>query len=417
MFPPIYQTVAYEFRDTAHASKLFTFSEPGFLYTRVTNPTVDVLGKRVAALDGGTAGLAVASGMAATIMYTLAENGGRILASLYLYGGSTDAFQKLFPQFGVAFDQLPHIDDAKALERDIKPDTKAIFVETVSNPTVAVADLEVLSALAHKHGIPLVVDNTFATPYLLNPIKYGADIVVYSATKALNGHGNLIADVIYRGKREVPVGQRQLPPDEGKHLRAARPHDGTGAQPPGNVIRRDVRHADTPALSELFRRDAQPIRRISCARRNQNAVRAGGKAGVERAEGYRVSGTQSARCVGQTSERQIQPVYRLGQKYLPKGAPGMLSFGFKGTVEQSETFRDALKLWSYHGNVGDARSLIVNSPKSTHSELTPEEQKLADIEPNLLRISFGLEDADDLIADLDRGFAKVSRAKGVGHAA
>ncbi|WP_198429924.1 O-acetylhomoserine aminocarboxypropyltransferase/cysteine synthase family protein [Treponema primitia] len=196
--PPIYQTAAYEFRDTKNADGLFALTEAGFLYTRVNNPTVDVLERRVAALDGGSGAIALASGMAAIsyTLLTLAEGGGRILTSPYLYGGSADAFRRIFPNFNIHIDQSPNIDDITALEKDIKSDTKAIFVESVSNPTGVVADIEALANLAHKHGIPLVVDNTFATPYLLQPIKYGADIVVYSATKALNGHGNVIAGII-----------------------------------------------------------------------------------------------------------------------------------------------------------------------------------------------------------------------------
>ncbi|WP_059369176.1 O-acetylhomoserine aminocarboxypropyltransferase/cysteine synthase family protein [Treponema endosymbiont of Eucomonympha sp.] len=418
VFPPIYQTAAYEFRDTAHASKLFTFSEQGFLYTRVTNPTVDVLEKRIATLDGGTVGLAVASGMAAITytLLTLAENSGRILTSTYLYGGSTDAFQKLFLQFGVAFDQSPHIDDAKALERDIKPDNKAIFVETVSNPTGAVVDLEALSALAHKHGIPLVVDNTFAAPYLLNPIKYGADIVVYSATKALNGHGNLITGVIVESGK-FPWDNDNFPQME-ENIYALRDR-ATGQEcSPLEVF---------PNAAFVTRIRLRYLNYFSAVLSPFDAYLA--LVGIETLServAKQVSNTQKVIAYLEHSPHvawvkhpsvKSSPYYRLGQKYLPKGAPGILSFGFKGTVEQSEAFLAALKLWSYHGNVGDARSLIVNSPESTHSELMPEEQKLADIEPNLLRISLRLEGADDLIADLDREFVKVFRAKGAGHAA
>jgi O-acetylhomoserine (thiol)-lyase len=198
---PIYQTASYEFRDTRNADRLFALVDPGFLYSRVNNPTVDVLEKRVAALDGGSAAIALASGMAAVsyTLLTLAEGGGRILSSPYLYGGSADAFERIFPRFNINFDLSPNITDTDKLEGDIKPDTKAIYVESVSNPTGVVADIEALAAIAHKHDIPLVVDNTFATPYLLNPLKYGADIVVYSATQALNGHGNVNACLIVEG--------------------------------------------------------------------------------------------------------------------------------------------------------------------------------------------------------------------------
>ncbi|MDR1947841.1 MAG: aminotransferase class I/II-fold pyridoxal phosphate-dependent enzyme [Spirochaetaceae bacterium] len=412
--PPIYQTAAYEFRDTKNADGLFALTDPGFLYTRVNNPTVDVLERRVAALDGAAAALALGSGMAAIsyTLLTLAEGGGRILTSPYLYGGSADAFQKIFPKFGVHFDQSPHIDDPAALEGDIKPDTKAIFVESVSNPTGAVADLEVLAALAHKHGIPLVVDNTFATPYLLNPIKYGTDIVVYSATKALNGHGNLIAGIIVEAGSAAPGGR--FPWDNGKFPQLEELQ----------YVLRDRADGRERSFLEVAP-DAPFVTRIRLHYLNYFGAALGPfdayltLVGLETLSERVQKQVSNAKKVIEYLEKNkhvawvkyaglpSNPYYRLAQKYLPRGVPGIFSFGFKGTVEQSEAFLNAIELWSYHVNVGDARSLIVNSPKTTHGELKPEEQKLADIEPNLIRLSLGLEDPEDLIADLDQAFVRV----------
>jgi O-acetylhomoserine (thiol)-lyase len=405
---PIYQTAAYEFRDTNNADGLFSFSEPGFLYTRVNNPTVDVLEQRVAALDGANAALALGSGMAA-ISYTLlnlAEGGGRILTSPYLYGGSVDSFKKIYPKFNIHFDLSPHINDIAALEKGIKPDTKALFVESVSNPNGVVADLENLAALAHKHGIPLVVDNTFATPYLLNPIKYGADIVIYSATKALNGHGNLIAGLV------VEAGK--FPWDNGKFPQFQEPY----------YTLRDRSTDRERTFWEVFP-GAPFVTRIRLNYLNYFGAALGPFDAYLALIGLETLSERVAKQVATTQKiiayleknshvewikypgLKSSPSYQLAQKYLPKGAGSIFSFGFKGTIEQSEQFINAITLWSYHVNVGDARSLIVNSPKTTHGELTPEEQRLAQIEPNLIRLSVGLEDPEDLIADLDQAFKHV----------
>ncbi|MDR1286341.1 MAG: aminotransferase class I/II-fold pyridoxal phosphate-dependent enzyme [Treponema sp.] len=411
--PPVYQTAAYEFRDTKNADGLFALTDPGFLYTRVNNPTVDILERRVAALDGGSAALALASGMAAIsyTLLTLAEGGGRILTSPYLYGGSADAFHKIFPKFGIHFDLSPNIDRPGSLEGDIKPDTKAIFVESVSNPAGAVADLEALAALAHKHGIPLVVDNTFATPYLLNPIKYGADIVVYSATKALNGHGNLIAGIIVEAG---PEGAPPFPWDNGKFPQMEelqyvlrdrtdnRKRSYLEAAPGAPFVTRIRLHYLNYFGAALGPFDAYLalIGIETLSERVQKQV-----FNTEKIIAYLEKNSHVAWI--KHASLPSDPYHKLAQKYLPRGAPGILSFGFKGTVEQSEAFLNAIELWSYHVNVGDARSLIVNSPKTTHGELTPEEQKRAGIEPNLIRLSLGLEDAEDLAADLDQAFVKV----------
>jgi O-acetylhomoserine (thiol)-lyase len=405
---PIYQTAAYEFRDTKNADGLFSFSEAGFLYTRVNNPTVDVLEQRVAALDGGKAALALASGMAA-ISYTLlslAEGGGRILTSPYLYGGSFDSFGRVYPKFNIHIDRSAHINDPAKLEGAIKSDTKAIFVESVSNPTGAIADLEALAALAHKHGIPLVVDNTFGTPYLINPITYGADIVIYSATKALNGHGNIIAGLI------VEAGT--FPWDNGKFPQFQEPE----------YVLRDRATGRKRDFLETFP-DAPFVTRIRLYYLNYFGAALGpfdaylALIGLETLSERVAKQVSNAQKIAEYLEKhprvewvkfpglQSDPNYQPAQKYFPKGPGSVLAFGFKGTDEQIDKFLNSIELLSYHVNVGDARTLIVNSPKTTHGELTPEEQQFADISPNLIRISAGLEDPEDIIADLEQAFEKA----------
>ncbi|MDR2247432.1 MAG: aminotransferase class I/II-fold pyridoxal phosphate-dependent enzyme [Treponema sp.] len=405
---PIYQTAAYEFRDAKNADGLFAFTEAGFLYTRVNNPTVDVLEQRVAALDGGKAALALASGMAA-VSYTLlnlAEGGGRILTTPYLYGGSFDSFGRIYPQFNIHLDLSPHINDTAKLERDIKDDTKAIFVESVSNPAGVVADLEALSALAHKHGIPLVVDNTFGTPYLINPINYGADIVVYSATKALNGHGNLIAGLV------VEAGG--FPWDNGAFPQMVQ----------DEYVLRDRETGRKRSFWETFP-DAPFVTRIRLVYLNYfGAALSPFDAyltliGIETLSERVAKQVATAQKIAEYLETnphaewvkypglKSDPNYVLARKYFPKGPGSVLSFGFKGTQEQGDAFLNALELLSYHVNVGDARTLIVNAPRTTHGELTPEEQRSADIPPNLIRVSAGLEDPADIIADLDQAFNRA----------
>jgi O-acetylhomoserine (thiol)-lyase len=405
---PIYQTAAYEFRDTGYADGLFAFTEAGFLYTRVNNPTVDALEQRVAALDGGKAALGLASGMAA-ISYTLlnlAEGGGRILTGPYLYGGSFDSFGRVYPKFNIHLDISPNINYPEKLEADIRENTKAIFVETISNPGGVIADIEALAALAHKHGIPLVVDNTFGTPYLINPIKYGADIVIYSATKALSGHGNLIAGLV------VEAGG--FPWDNGRFPQFKQ----------SEYVLRDRATGRKKDFLESFP-DAPFVTRIRLVYLNYLGAALGpfdaylAIIGIETLSERVAKQVSTAQKIAEYLEKhpRVEWVkypglksdsnYTLAQKYFPKGPGSVLSFGFKGSQEQNDRFLNSIELISYHVNVGDARTLIVNSPRTTHGELTPDEQRFADIPQNLIRISAGLEDPDDIIADLDQAFEKA----------
>ncbi|MBR1739778.1 MAG: O-acetylhomoserine aminocarboxypropyltransferase/cysteine synthase [Ruminococcus sp.] len=398
--PPIYQTTAYDFRDTEHAQNLFTYKEAGFLYTRVGNPTVNYFAERVKALDGAKNALAVGSGMAA-ISYTLlnlAAKGGTILASPYLYGGTIDAFDRLFPELGVKIKLTDAVLDPDKLEAELTDDVKAVYVESLSNPNAYLLDIDKISEVAHRHGVPVVVDNTLATPYLYRPLEHGADIVVYSATKALTGHGNIIAGLILDNgdmslytKERYPQFYEPIVMLQGK---------ATVDIFPDNFF--------------IFRVNLVYLNLLGAALSPQDAYL--GIIGLE---------TLSERVEKQTKNAEKLVAYlesspavewvrhpsakdykfkELADKNLPNGGGGVFSFGIKATPEQEADFINNIKLFHYHVNLGDARSLIVDSPNTTHSELTAEEKELADIPANLIRISAGLEDADDLIADIEQAF-------------
>ena len=405
--PPIYQTTSFDFRDVEHAKALFGLRQLGNLYTRVGNPTVAVLEQRVAALDGAASAIALASGMAA-ISYTLlniAEGGGRILTSPYLYGGSADSFKKLYPKFGIKFDIAKNIENPKKLHEEITPDTKAIYVESISNPSAVLLDIDAIAEVAHEHGIPLVVDNTVATPYLYNPIAHGADIVVYSATKGLSGHGNVIAGLVlesgkfnwqtekfpqfsekYYTLRDINENWRSFPEVFPQAPFTARirfnylNYFGAALSPFDAYLVL----IGLETLSERIAKQVKNATALAQYLKNHKAV-----------EWVRYPGLEDS------------PYHELAKRDFKNGTGGILSFGFKGTTEQRESFLNSVKLFHYHVNIGDARSLIVNSPQTTHGELEPEEKLLADIPENLIRISAGLEDIEDLIADLEQAFNKA----------
>ncbi len=398
--PPIYQTASYDFRDTQHAQNLFTYKEAGYLYTRVGNPTVTYFAERVKALDGAKNVVAVGSGMAA-ISYTLlnlAAKGGTILASPYVYGGTIDAFDRLFPELGVNIKITDAVLDPEKLEAELTDDVKAVYVESISNPNAYLLDIDAISEVAHKHGVPVVVDNTLATPYLYRPFEHGADIVVYSATKSLTGHGNIIAGLI------LDNGDMSLYTKE-RYPQFFEPIVMLGGKSPADIF---------PDNYFIFRATLVYLNLLGAALSPQDAYL--GIIGLE---------TLSERVAKQTKNAEKLVKYlenspavewvrhpsaenykfkALAEKHLPNGGGGVLSFGIKGTAEQEAEFLNNIKLFHYHVNLGDARSLIVDSPNTTHSELNDEEFVLADIPKNLIRISAGLEDAEDLIADLEQAF-------------
>ncbi|MDR3305253.1 MAG: aminotransferase class I/II-fold pyridoxal phosphate-dependent enzyme [Clostridiales Family XIII bacterium] len=408
--PPIYQTTAYDFKDVEYAKKLFSFEEAGNLYTRIGNPTVSVLEQRVAALDGAAAAIAVGSGMAAVsyALLNVAEGGGRILTSPYLYGGSVDSFKKLYPKFGIHFDYAENIHRPEKLEAEIRPDTKAIYVESISNPSAALLDIGKIAEVAHRHGIPLIVDNTVATPYLYRPFEHGADIVVYSATKGLSGHGNIIAGLVLESGKfnwksekfpqfaEAYYTLRDTVTDEHRTFLQVFPETPFTAR-----IRLVYLNFFGAALGPFDAYLALIGLETLSERLSKQVSNAARVAGWLQARKDDVEWVRYPSLGG-------SPYRALAERDFPKGAGGILAFGFRGSDKQREAFLDAVRLFHYHVNIGDARSLIVDSPNNTHGELEKHEKDLADIPLNLIRLSLGLEDPEDLIADLEQAFEAAS---------
>ncbi|MDR1196182.1 MAG: aminotransferase class I/II-fold pyridoxal phosphate-dependent enzyme [Endomicrobium sp.] len=408
---PIYQTASYDLGSTQRADRIVSYREDGWLYTRINNPTVDVLEKRVAALDDAPAALALSSGMAAITytLFALTEGGGRILTSPYLYGGSFDSYKSILPRFGINFDFSKNIENIKELEKEIKPDTKAIFVESISNPNGALADIPVLAELAHKHNIPLIVDNTVATPYLFNPFKHGADIVIYSATKALSGHGNVIAGLIVDGGK-FKWNKEKFPQFHKKHY-TLRDEEGNSRS------YLDV-FGDTAFIGKA-RMDYLNYFGSALSPFDAYLVLIGIETLSERIEKH-VANTKKILEYLEKSPHikkihhptlQSSPYNELSKKYFPKGAGSILSFEIKGGKERGQKFIDALEIFTYLANLGDAKSLVIDPFKVTHGELTDDDLELAKIPLNLIRLSVGLEDARDLIADLEQAFEKTADYK------
>ena len=398
--PPIYQTTSYDFKNTEHAQNLFTYKEAGYLYTRVGNPTVTYFSERVKALDGAKNAVAVGSGMAA-ITYTLlnlASKGGTILASPYLYGGTIDAFDRLFPELGIKIKLTDAVLDPEKLEKELTDDVKAVYVESISNPNAYILDIDKISEVAHKHGVPVVVDNTLATPYLYRPLEHGADIVVYSATKALTGHGNIIAGVIL-DNGDMSLYTKERYPQFFEPI----------------VMLKGKSTADIfPDNFFIFRATLVYLNLLGAALSPQDAYL--GIIGLETLSERVAKQTKNAEAIVKYLESSPAVEWvrhpsakdykfkEVADRDLANGGGGVLAFGIKGTAEQEAVFLNNIKLFHYHVNLGDARSLIVDSPNTTHSELNDDEFKLADIPSNLIRISAGLEDAQDLIDDLEQAF-------------
>jgi O-acetylhomoserine (thiol)-lyase len=402
---PIYQTTSFDLRSTERADRLVHNEELGNLYTRIGNPTVGVFEQRVASLDGGAAGIALASGMAAVTysLLNLTSIGDRIVVSPYLYGGTVDAFKKVFPRLGIGVDYARNLTDLEALDALIGKDTKAVFIESISNPLGEVADIEGIAAIAHRHGIPLVVDNTFATPYLIRPIEHGADVVIYSATKALSGHGNIIAGVVVESGL-FDYGNGKFPQfSEERHWTLRDRDDSYRSylevfpEFPFTVRLRTLYLSYIGAALGPFDGYLALIGLETLSERVEKQL-----ANTRKVVDY-LTHNEFVEWVRYGS-LPTSPNYQIAQKYAPQGAGSVFSFGFKGSPRQENSFIDAVRIFSYHANVGDAKSLIVNSPRVTHNELTDKELALAGIAPNLVRLSIGLEDPQDLIDDLDQAF-------------
>jgi O-acetylhomoserine (thiol)-lyase len=399
---PIYQTSSYVFHDSAHAAARFGLADAGNIYGRLTNSTQDVLEKRVAALEGGVAALAVAAG-AAAITYTieaLAQAGEHIVAQKTIYGGSYNLLAHTLPQFGV---ETTFVDahDLAQVEAAIRPETKALYAETLGNPTSDIPDLDALAAIAHKHGIPLVVDNTFGAAYWVRPIEHGADIVVHSATKFFGGHGTTLGGVI------VDAGTFDWKAS-GKYAPIASPnpsyHGVSFAEAVGPaafvtyiraILLRDTGACISPFNAFLLLQGIETLSlRLDRHAQNTEAV---------------VKYLSAHPLVESVSHPSLptHPDHELYQRYFPQGGGSIFTFDIKGGKEQAWAFIDALQIFSLLANVADVKSLVIHPASTTHSQLT--EAELADqgIKPGTVRLSIGCEHIDDIIADLERGFAAV----------
>ncbi|MEZ2458688.1 O-acetylhomoserine aminocarboxypropyltransferase/cysteine synthase family protein [Salinicoccus roseus] len=398
---PIYQTTSYVFDDTKHAAELFGLQDVGNIYTRIMNPTTAALETRVAELEGGVAGLGVASGMAAITyaIQVLANAGDHIVSSASLYGGTHTLFTHTFKKFGIET-SLVDAKDPENVSREIKGNTKAIFVETIGNPEGNVEDLEALAKIAEDNSIPLIVDNTFATPYLCRPIEHGAHVVVHSATKFLGGHGTSIGGVIVDGGN--------FNWDNGKFPGLTEPdasyHDlvFTDAFGPAayafkirTTLLRDTGAALSPFNAFLLTQGIETLS-LRMERHVENA-----KAVAEFLESHdKVEWVDYAGL--ESSE-----YHELQKKYLPKGASSIFTFGVKGGYEAGKTFIEALELFSLLANVGDAKSLVIHPASTTHSQLKEDEQLAGGVRPEMIRLSVGLEHVDDIIDDLKKGLDAI----------
>ncbi len=400
---PIYQTTSYVFRDTQHAAALFGLEELGFIYTRIMNPTQDAFEQRMTALDGGVGALATSSGQAAqyVALMNLAESGGHIVSSASLYGGTYNQLHYTFPKMGVEVSFVDDPDDLDAWRAAIRPNTKAFYAESVGNPKGDVLDFEGVSGVAHSEGIPLVVDNTVTTPYLCQALVHGADIVTYSATKFIGGHGTSIGGVIVDGGKFDYVGSGRFPnftePDPSYHglVFSQLPEELRPAQyilKARLQYQRDVGPAVAPFNAFLFLQGLETLSlRMDRHCENARAVAQWLEARDE-VEWVAYPGLPSSRW------------HDRAQRYLPRGAGAILAFGIKGGLEAGRRFVDALELHSHLANVGDVRSLAIHPASTTHSQLTPEEQETTGVTPDLVRLSVGIETLDDILADLEAGF-------------
>ena len=403
--PPIYQSAAFDLGDTERARRLWTGAEAAGIYSRVGNPTVSVLEERIASLDGGSAAIALASGMSAIsyALLLLGEGGGNIVSASSLYGAAQEALTHFFPRFGVTTKFVRNRSDVSEYESLIDDQTRAVYLESISNPNAEIYDFEAIAAVAHRHGVPVVIDNTVATPYLFQPFQHGADIAVYSATKGISGHGNVIAGFVvengtfqYSEERFPQLHERNWKiRDLDNHPRS--PIEAAPTAPITTALRAFYLEFIGAKLSPF---DAylvlQGLDTIS-ERLDKQVITARRLAQYLHANPH----VAWVRYPGDADS----PYHELADKYFPKGSGGLLSFGFDGDAQQIDTFIQALDLFSYHVNIGDVRSLIANPAFTTHAELTDDLQDLADIPKNTLRISAGLEDVEDLIADLDHAFA------------
>ena len=400
---PIYKTTSYVFRDAQHAQDLFALAENGNIYSRIMNPTHDVVEKRIAALEGGTGALLVSSGQAASTFAVLniAEAGDHIVSSSSIYGGTYNLFKYTLAKLGIETTFVENQDDADEWRRAVRPNTKLFFAETIGNPKINILDLEKVSGVAHAEGVPLIVDNTIATPYLIRPLEHGADIVVHSATKFLGGHGTVIGGFIVDGgtfpwsaNAERFPGLTQ--PDPSYH---------------GAVYTQAV----GDALAYVIKARVQLLRDLGASNSPDTAFSL--IQGIETLSLRIERHVQNAQEIAEWLDSRddvaavyyaglpTSPWYAAANKYAPRGVGAVLSFELKGGVDAGRALVDGLELFSHLANIGDVRSLVIHPASTTHSQLTPEQQLTTGVTPGLVRLSVGLENVDDLKADLDAGFA------------
>jgi len=400
---PIYQTTSYQFRSTEHAANLFALREFGNIYTRIMNPTVDVLEKRMALLDGGVGALAVSSGQSATTLAILniAQAGDDIVSMDNLYGGTYNLFHYTLPRLGINV-RFVKSNDLAALQKAITSHTKAIYAESIGNPKLDVADLEGVSKVAHKNGIPFILDNT-VSPYLLRPIDFGVDIVVYSATKFIGGHGTSIGGLIVdSGKFDWTNGKFPLiaEPDPSYHglnfVEALKPLGNIAYIIKARVtLLRDLGTAMSPFNAFLFLQGLETLH-LRMPRHSENA----------QAVAEYLSRHPKVSWVNYPG-LESSPERARVRKYLPKGAGAIMGFGIKGGLEAGRKFIDSLQLVSHVANVGDAKTLAIHPATTTHQQLSPEEQLATGVTPDFIRLSIGIEHIDDILADIEQALAKA----------
>ena len=396
---PIYQTTSYTFDSTDHAAALFGLAEPGNIYTRLMNPTTDVVEQRIAALEGGVAGLFLASGQAAETfaILNIAGAGDHIVSSPRLYGGTYNLLHYTLPKLGIETTFVADPDDLDSWRAAVRPNTKAFYGETISNPQIDILDIPGISAVAHDSGVPLIVDNTIATPYLIQPIAHGADIVVHSATKYLGGHGTAIAGVIVdSGNFDWTSGKFPgfTEPDPSYHGVVFADLGAPAYALKARVqLLRDLGSAAAPFNAFLIAQGLETLS-LRIERHVSNAQRV-----AEYLAGHK--DVVSVNYAGLPSS----PWYERGKKLAPKGTGGVLSFELAGGIEAGKAFVNALRLHSHVANIGDVRSLVIHPASTTHQQLTPEEQLATGVTPGLVRLAVGLEGIDDILVDLERGFA------------
>ena len=401
---PIYQTSSYVFRNCDHAAARFGLSDAGNIYGRLTNPTEDVFEKRIAALEGGVAALAVASG-AAAVTYTilnLAQNGDNIVSAKNIYGGSFNLFEHTLPQYGIQTTFVDIFNEVE-IENAINEKTKALYIETLGNPNSDVVDIESVARIAHRHKIPLVVDNTFATPYLVRPIEYGADIVVHSATKFIGGHGTSIGGVIVDGGKfdwEASGKFDSLTkPNPSYHGISFTKACGPAAfvTKVRAILLRDTGATVSPFNAFLFLQGLETLS-LRVERHTYNALKV-----VEYLNNH--PQVESVSHPSVSTDPKQQELYK---KYFPNGGGSIFTFDIKGDEQKAKDFIDNLELFSLLANVADVKSLVIHPATTTHSQCTEEELLDQGIRPNTIRLSIGCENIDDIIQDLDEAFKAVA---------